>query len=124
MTDRIRLTVPRERGFLAVAHLVLGGLALRQNVTLEELEDIQIALDELLERERGEGDVTIEIQLRKAGLEARLGPFDGGLLRADLEQAGESELGLRRVLDNTVDDLEVEAGAGGDWVRFSKALEG
>jgi anti-sigma regulatory factor (Ser/Thr protein kinase) len=124
MTDSIRLTVPRERPYRGVAHLVLGGLALRQNLTLEALEDLQLALDEVLGRERGQGAVTLELTLTDGTLEAKIGPFDGSVLRADLEPAGERELGLRRVLDSTVDAVEVETRADGDWVRFSKALPG
>ena len=123
VTDRVRLTVPRERPYLGVAHLVLGGLALRQNFTLEALEDLQLALDEVLGRERGEGAVTLELTVFDGTLEARIGPFEGSVLRADLEPRGEHELGLRRVLDSTVDGVEVETRDDGDWVRFRKALE-
>jgi hypothetical protein len=124
VTDRIRLTVPRGRPYRGVAHLVLGGLALRQNLTLEALEDLQLALDEVLGRERGEGAVTLELTLVDGTLEAWIGPFDGSVLRADLQPSGEHELGLRRVLDSTVDGVEVETRPDGDWVRFSKAVEG
>ncbi|MGZ8695588.1 MAG: ATP-binding protein [Gaiellaceae bacterium] len=121
MPDRIRLTVPRIRNYFGVAHLVLGGVAMRQNFTLEALEDLQVALDELLGREHGDGSVTLELELSDGSLEARIGPFAGGALRADLEPAGESELGLRRVLDSTVDSVDVETRPDGDWVLLTKA---
>ena len=121
MADRIRLTVPRERGYFGVAHLVLGGVALRQNFTLEALEDLQVALDEVLGREHGDGSVTVELELCDGSLEARIGPFAGSALRADLEPSGESELGLRRVLDSTVDSVDVETRPDGDWVLLTKA---
>ena len=38
--DMIVLTLPPERDFHRVAHLVLGGLALRLNLTLEALEGV------------------------------------------------------------------------------------
>ncbi len=123
MSDRVRLTVPRERSFYAVAHLVLGGLALRQNLTLEALEDLHVAVDELLGRESDSGEVTLELRLLDGTLQARLGPFDDARLRRDLEPAAEGELGLRRVLDKTVDEVEVEAGEGGAWVRLSKIVK-
>lgn len=122
MSDRVCLTVPRERPFFAVAHLVLGGLALRQNFTLEALEDLQVALDEVLGREGGPGDVTIEVRVVDGTLEARLGPFEAAPLRADLRPSGAQELGLRRVLDSTVDGVELESDADGDWVRLTKAV--
>ena len=54
MADEVTLTLPREPEFQRVAHLVLGGLAVRLNLTIENLEDMQIALDSLLEREDGD----------------------------------------------------------------------
>ena len=122
VSDRVALTVPRQRPYLAVAHLVLGGLALRQNVTLEALEDLQVALDEVLGREEGPGDVTIEVRFVDGTLEARLGPFEADALRADLQPSRARELGLRRVLDSTVDAVELESAVDGDWVRLRKAI--
>ncbi|MDQ3992854.1 MAG: hypothetical protein M3229_04260 [Actinomycetota bacterium] len=122
MTDRVSLTVPRQRPYFAVAHLVLGGVALRQNVTLEALEDLQVALDEVLGREDGPGDVTIEVRVDVGTLEARLGPFEPETLRADLQPSPARELGLRRVLDSTVDGVELESTPDGDWVHLKKAV--
>ena len=36
MTDEIRLTLPRERPFYGIAHLVLGGLAVRLDLTVRD----------------------------------------------------------------------------------------
>jgi hypothetical protein len=121
MSDTISLTVPRARPYFGVAHLVLGGVAMRENFTLEALEDFQLAVDEVLQRERGDGHVTLELQLGDGSIEARLGPFEGSVLRHDLEPAGERELGLRRVLDSTVDSVSVETRSDGDWVVITKA---
>ena len=52
--DEIVLTIPRERSFYGVAHLVLGGLGSRQNLTLEHLEDLQLGLDSLLAQQDGQ----------------------------------------------------------------------
>ncbi len=95
---------------------------MRQNFTLEALEDLQVALEELLGREHGDGSVTLELQVAEGSLEARIGPFVGSALRADLEPPGERELGLRRVLDSTVDGVEVETRDDGDWVLITKAV--
>jgi anti-sigma regulatory factor (Ser/Thr protein kinase) len=124
VSDRIRLTVPRDRRYVAVAHLVLGGVAMRQNLTLEALEDLQLAIDEVLGRERGDGSVTLELRLEDGSLEARLGPFDAGALEADLQAGDGTGLGLMRVLESTVDDVQVERGEDGDWVRLTKAASG
>jgi hypothetical protein len=114
MVDEITLTIPRERDFHRVAHLVLGGLALRLDLTIENLEDLQLALDAILDRVGDEGDVTVTMCMRGDELEARIGPVD---LRDELER-DPGELGLRRVLDTVVDGVEHD----GDWIRLRKKV--
>jgi hypothetical protein len=104
--DEIRLTLPRDREFQLVAHLVLGGLALRHELTIETLEDLQLALGAVLDRAAPGGDVTVTLCVRDGRLQARVGPVDLG---AELDRADdENELSLRRVLWAVVDDVEVE----------------
>jgi hypothetical protein len=122
--DEVTLTVPRERDFYPVAHLVLGGLAVRLNLTLESLEDLQVALDGLLERQDASQVVTLRVRILDRGLEAELGPFDGAGLRHDLERAPGDELGLRRILDAVVDEVRVDSRDDGAWVVLHKGLAG
>jgi anti-sigma regulatory factor (Ser/Thr protein kinase) len=122
MIDEITLTFPREPDFQRVAHLVLGGLAVRLNLTIENLEDLQIALDSLLERtdhEDNKGDVTVRMSVHDDALEAVVGPLSSRLLDEIDEEAGD-ELRLRRVLESTVDDVHVD----GDSVRLTKRVGG
>ena len=118
MADEVTLTLPREPEFQRVAHLVLGGLAVRLNLTIENLEDMQIALDSLLEHEDGDGDgaraITVRMSPTESSLVTVVGPFGHGLLDQIERDAGE-ELGLRRVLESTVDEIEVD----GDSVRLT-----
>ena len=123
MSDRVSLTMPRSRVYFGVAQLVLGGFGLRQNLTLEALDDFQLALGEVLAREHGEGAVTLELTRENGVLEARIGPFDAAALRTDLEPGPEQRLGLRRVLDSTVDSVEIETREDGEWVRLRKRHE-
>lgn len=121
MTDRIALTIPRERPFHRVAHLVLGGLALRNNYTLEQLEDLQIALDALLEQdELAGGDVTVELEVGDERLTAAIGPFEAQRLRAELERDPQDGVGLSRVLSHVVDEVELAEREGRTWVRLVK----
>ena len=104
MPDEIALTIPAERDYHRVVHLVLGGLASRLNLTLENLEDMQLALDAVLEEVKDGRDVTMTMALRGDALETRIGPVD---VRAAFDR-DDGELGLRRVLDAVVDEVEVE----------------
>jgi hypothetical protein len=118
MPDEITLTIPRLPEFRRVASFVLGGLAARLDLTIESLEDIQLALDALLARAEGpNGAVTIQLIVRDDALVTRVGPLETGLLD-ELERDAGDELGVRRVLDSTVDDVLVD----GDWAVLTKAM--
>jgi hypothetical protein len=115
--DEITLTLPHEREFHRVAHLVLGGLALRLELTIETLEDLQLALSTILDRAKGDGDVTVSMALIDGVLETSVGPVD----LSDELAGGEDDhrLSLRRILWTVVDDVQVE----GDRVRLVKKVE-
>lgn len=120
MSDRIVLTLPRERPFHGVAHLVLGGLAARLHLTVDDLEDLQVALDALLEHDNGAGDVTVELAVERGSIAAEIGPFDADGLGAAMEP-GEASFNLQRVLSTVVDDVALTRS--GRWVRLTKAVE-
>ena len=118
MADEITLTLPRRPEFRRVASFVLGGLAARLNLTIESLEDIQLAVDTLLSRVKGPaGEVTVTLIVREDALVTRVGPLEHRLLE-ELEQDPGDELGLRRVLDSTVDQVLVD----GEWAVLTKAV--
>lgn len=104
MSERITLTIPRERPFHSVAHLVLGGLAVRHNLTVESLEDLQVALDELLDHDDDLSDVTVDLNVAESSIEAEIGPFQERTVRAATEPT--DGLGLSRVLSTVVDRVE------------------
>ena len=81
MTDEITLTIPREPDFHRVAHLVLGGLAVRLNLTVENLEDLELALDSILDRSEATTVTSLcAWRLRDGALETRVGPLGPRLL--------------------------------------------
>jgi hypothetical protein len=123
VTDQITLSMPRERPFFGVARLVLAGLAARLDVTVEHLEDLELALDGLLERREGAEQITLSLRVDGDDLQARVGPFRGGAVRAELEGEPGENLSLRRLLDAVVDNYEVEDRADGSWVEIGKRLK-
>lgn len=124
MSDEIRLTIPRAKPYFGVAHLVLGGLASRHDLTFETVEDFLLALDDLLARDGSKGDVTLAIRLGEGELETALGPFDGVSLRAELEREPGREVGLRRVLDTLVDGYSIDEREDGHWIQLTKTVGG
>ena len=120
MSDEIVLRLPRERPFFGVAHLVLGGLAVRLDLSFEQLEDVQVALAELLEQHENGDDITVSVTVEGGVLRASLGPFDE-TLATDLDRDG-GPVGLRRVLDTVVDSVEVTDRDGQPWVVLTKTM--
>jgi hypothetical protein len=120
--DEITLTIPRDRALYSVAHLVLGGLGIRLNLTIEHLEDLQLALDAVLERAREEEQVTIAVSVREGAIETAIGPMRDGV-RDELEATEGEDVGLRRILDTLVDSVELTPRDGGEWVKLTKAVE-
>ena len=118
--DEIQLTLPADVAFHGVAHLVLGGLAVRLDLTYEDLQDLELALDTLLDWSNDEGDVTLVVHVDDGSVRAVLGPFDS--LRRELEGDGGDSLDLRRILAAVCDRVRVEDRDGSQWVELTKAI--
>jgi hypothetical protein len=116
----IRLEIPSERDFFGVAHLVLGGLASRHDLTIENFEDLLLALDGLLDRSRGADSVTVSVQVDGNEITADVGPFADSTVREELERAPTDGIGLRRLLEAVVDGYAVREQDDGDWVQLTK----
>ena len=114
--DMITLTIPREQPFHEVAHLVLGGVAARLNLTFESIDDLETALDAVLERASEEGEVTVELRLDERAIVTRVGPFAADALRDELDR-DDASVGLRRILDTVLDGYEVD---GDGWLVLTK----
>jgi hypothetical protein len=119
--DEICLTLPADDAFHSVAHLVLGGLAARLNVSFEHLEDLELAFDALLERPSDGREVTVRILVRDGELRTIVGPFTS--LRADLDEGGTNSLNLGRILGAVCDSVEIEDRDGSEWVELTKRLD-
>jgi anti-sigma regulatory factor (Ser/Thr protein kinase) len=119
VTDEITLTLPREPEFHRVAHLVLGGLAVRLNLTLENLEDLELALDSILARtDPNAGEITVRMAPRDGELVTVIGPLTTRVLDEIEVESEDDGIGLHRVLESTVDDIHVD----GTWVRLTKKV--
>jgi hypothetical protein len=120
VSDEIQLTLPAQEDFRHVAHLVVGGIAARRELTYEDLEDLQVAFDAVLGCREDEDDVVLSLRMDDHHLFASIGPFTpDALALLDQDNGG---LPLRRVLDTVCDDVEVNARDGGSWVDFSKQV--
>ena len=120
--EEIVVTIPRERPFGTVAGLVLGGVAARHDLTLDVLDDLQLALETLLDRNDDEGEVSVVLRVDTGRVDASIGPFPRESL-AELERESDDTLGMRRLLDTVVDSVELQDRDGGCWVELRKEYE-
>jgi hypothetical protein len=118
MSDQVTLVVPAEEEFRPIVHLVVGGLAVRLDLTMDTLEDLQVALDALLAQRDDEGDVHVRMVFDDEVMRTTVGPLPLQVI-ADLEHRGD-ELGLRRVLETVSDTFGAEERNGEVWVELSK----
>jgi hypothetical protein len=124
--DSVQITIPRERDFSIVAELVVGGIAARHDVTLDVLDDLQLALGSVLEHDDAdEGEINVLLRVGDESIDISVGPV-GERTVAELEGDAGDTLGLRRLLDTTVEDVSLRTRGGGTWVELRKgiALEG
>jgi hypothetical protein len=123
--DSITLSIPHEKPFHGVARLVVGGLAARLDLSYEHLEDLQLALASVLERDGyvSGHEVTVCVEVGPSSIGMLIGPLDPTELRADLERKGQEEgVPLSRLLDTLVDEMALEEREGGHWLRLDKRV--
>ncbi len=122
--DEIALTLPADEAFHSVAHLVLGGLAVRLDLTVEMLEALALALEALLQRsEEAYGDeVVIRVRVGDEEMRTIVGPFRENI-REELAGDSGAALDLRRILRAVCDDIEVSDGDGMQWVEITKRVQ-
>jgi hypothetical protein len=118
--DEIILTIPREEPFHEVAHLVLGGVAARLDLTFESLDDLETALDAVLERSGDAGEVTLKLRIEDGSIHAAVGPLAVERLQAELEREPGEAVTLRRILDTVVDGYRLDREG---WLELSKHVE-
>jgi hypothetical protein len=122
--DQIALTLPADDAFHRVAHLVLGGLATRHELTVETLDDLTLALDTVLGRYADlEDDVTVRVRIGDDDVRTEVGPFHHGTVAVDLSQGAGETLDLQRILSAVCDDVSVSRREGGEWIELTKRFE-
>jgi len=118
--DEFTISIPRERAFSTVAELVLGGIAARHDVTIDVLDDLQLALDSLLEHaDADDGEVGIVLRVGDDTIEAAVGPIAPATVAVLEADAGDG-MGLRRLLETTMDSVELTERDDGAWVELRK----
>jgi len=121
--DEIALTLPGDDAFHGVAHLVLSGLGSRHDLTVDTLDDLNLAVDAVLER-YGESveELTVRARIGDEGVVIEIGPFPDSRLQSELEQEAGDALDMRRILRTVCDHIAVVERDGGAWVELTKRI--
>ena len=122
--DSITLSIPHAKAYHGVARLVVGGLAARLELSYEHLEDLQLALESVLD---GEGyvqgdEVTVRLVVGSDSVVMEIGPLDPARLRAGLEPASGDEISLSRLLSTLVEDVSLRESEDGHRLRLEKRV--
>ena len=115
--DTVELRVPADPAYLAVVRTAMAGLAARLDLTLDEIEDLRIAVDEacalLLDRRTHDGQqLTASFRVDPGALEVVIsGPTPTLPDRSSFAWS---------LLEALVGDVETNSGGGaGSWIRLT-----
>jgi len=111
VSDLIRLRVTATPAAFSVVRMVLGGVAARVDLSLEEIDDLYVAVEELLMAAASCGEEPrheLLVEVGDDGLSVSAGPFRSDGLRARLTgQTSELGLDLNTLMRGVVGSVQV-----------------
>jgi hypothetical protein len=125
MSERVHLEVPAMATSLSPIRMVIGGVGARFDLSLDDLEDLYLAVDELLRvAEELDAAATYElmIDVESDRLSLTVGPFRSPelLARLRVEPTTELCLDLCQLLDGVLDAFTVQEGGADFTVEMIK----
>ena len=119
MHDEVRLVMPADPEFLRLARVTAMGLASRLQFTFDEIEDLRIAIDELIFALIGvkgrEGEVELQYRLQAEGLEV----LGTGRFEDDVTFPGLTEMS-ELILDAVTDEHDLNVNGRSSSFRMLK----
>jgi serine/threonine-protein kinase RsbW len=121
--ETISINIPASPEYLKVVRLVVAGLASRLRFTIDDIEDLKIAVDELSAYLTGaqgrEGTLDIGFDMHEDRIEIRgTGMFSAGTkVRTDLTDMS------KMILETVVDEAVLEQTNGMPTFRLSKTKQ-
>ena len=119
--EKVIIKIPASPAYIGVVRLVAAGLATRLQFTIDEIEDLKIAVDELsayLTGSQGrEGDLELTFTISEKSIEIR----GEGLLTPGQKVRTELTDFSRMILDTVVDTASLEQNEGSPVFELSKA---
>jgi hypothetical protein len=109
MADTIRLEVAAAPSVLPLVRMIIGGVGARLDFSLDELADVNLAVEELLCAAQGLGEGPrhgLDMQIGDDTLTVAAGPFRSPELRERLTSAADG-FGLSMVFARVVQSVEI-----------------
>jgi hypothetical protein len=108
--DRVLLSIPADPAYRPALRLLLGGLGNEAQLSYEQVNELQLAVEALLAHRTVAGDkLIIEADVDAGSVELSVGPF-----------VPEDDPGGRRVLDRLVRRARIVLhDDGGEWVELA-----
>ncbi len=106
---RVTLSVPADDTFPGALRLLVGGIGSRSQLSWEQVDELQLAVEALVARRTVAGETLLmEAELGERAVTIALGPF-----------LDEGDDGERRMLERLVRDVAVmHREASGEWVML------
>jgi serine/threonine-protein kinase RsbW len=121
--DTISVQIPASPEYLKMVRLVVSGLASRLRFTIDDIEDLKIAVDEMsayltgAQGRDGTLDITFEIHEDRIDIKGS-GRFTAGTkVRTDLTEMSQM------ILETVVDEAALEMSGDGPEFRLSKTKQ-
>jgi anti-sigma regulatory factor (Ser/Thr protein kinase) len=120
VTDQpeIKLAIPASSRFVALTRVAAASLAAELDFSVDEIEEIRIAADELttliVEWAEDHGLPTVELRYVPANGSLRVEATAGGIRAAGQHERLELDEITRQILGGVVDDYEI--GLGNGWI--------
>ena len=111
MTERISLEVPATLSALSTVRMVLGGLGARLDFSLDDLDDLFLAIDRLLEAALDTEDLDnlhVHVMVDGNSLRVSAGAFRSDELRDQVAVTPGNCIDLCTLLQRLVDDVVVQ----------------
>ena len=127
MAERISLEVPATLSALSTVRMVVGGLGARLDFSLEELDDLYLALDHLLEAALDAEElpsIRVLVLLDGSTLRVSAGDFTSHGLRDQISITPGDCIDLCIMLRRLVDDVAVQDEGDGFCVILTKRKTG
>jgi hypothetical protein len=126
VAELIELSAPLDGDFGPVVRLIVGGISAGADMSFEEMDDLQLAIERLHAEAGGQDRLTLVFALSPGRVRVRIGPLrERGLADALQREPQPGDLTLRRVLDTVVDSFGVEEASGGElFIRVVKLVRG